>query len=132
MAVWWLFAFIAAFAARVVYSGSEFVVLGAAFFLQKQFYRSTAPLKSELIRSGDRIEFAQDQENSYIQKFQDGKVLRRMRGEDVVKTGLFEEELIPLYHHFYLVEMDDKNIVVPYEWVLSIDFEDLLDEDTVS
>lgn len=128
LVVWWMLAFAAAFAARGLYSGSEFVVLAAAFLLQKRFYRMMEPSKSRLIRIGDRVEFAQDEQESYIQKFETGKILRKMRGEDVLKTGLFSEELIPMYSHFYLVEMDDKNAVIPYEWVLSIDFEDVLED----
>jgi hypothetical protein len=83
------------------------------------------PSKSKLIRVGDSVEFAEDQEDSYIQKFNSAKILQKMRGEDVLKTGLFSEELIPLYSHFYLVELDDKNAVIPYEWILSIDLVEL-------
>ena len=129
LVVWWMLAFAAAFVARGLYSGSEFVVLAAAFLVQKRFYRLMEPSKSKLIRIGDRVEFAEDEEESYIQKFKTGKILRKMRGEDVLKTGLFSEEMIPLYSHFYLVEMDDKNAIIPYEWVLSIDFEDVMEDE---
>ena len=129
LVVWWMLAFAAAFVARGLYSGSEFVVLAAAFLVQKMFYRLMEPSKSKLIRTGDRVEFAEDEEESYIQKFETGKILRKMRGEDVLKTGLFSEEMIPLYSHFYLVEMDDKNAIIPYEWVLSIDFEDVMEDE---
>ncbi len=105
--------------------GSEFVVLVIAFLLQKWFYRLMEPSKAKLICIDDSVEFAEDQEDSYIQKFKSGKVLRKMRGEDVALTGLFSEELIPLYSHFYLVELDDKNMVIPYEWILSIDLVEL-------
>ena len=121
-------AFTVGFIARGLLSGSEFIVLAAAFLLQKQFYRLMEPSKSKLIRVGDSVELADDQQESYIQKFDSGKILRKMRGEDVLKTGLFSEEMIPLYSHFYLVEMDDKNAIIPYEWVLSIDFEDVLED----
>ncbi len=123
--LWWVMAFIVAFVARGLLSGSEFVVLAVAFLLQKRFYRLMQSSKSKLIRIGDRVEFAEDQENSYIQKFKSAKILRKMRGEDVLKTGLFSEELIPFYSHFYLVEMDEKNAIIPYEWILSIDLEEL-------
>jgi len=128
LVVWWLMAFSVAFVARGLLSGSEFIVLAIAFLLQKRFYRFMAPSKAKLIRIGDDVEFAEDQENSYVQKFQSGRVLQKMRGVDVAKTGLFSEELIPLYSHFYLVELKDKNVVVPYEWILSIDFEDVLED----
>ncbi len=123
--LWWLVAFALAFVARVLYMGSEFVVLVIAFLLQKWFYRLMEPSKAKLICIDDSVEFAEDQEDSYIQKFKSGKVLRKMRGEDVALTGLFSEELIPLYSHFYLVELDDKNMVIPYEWILSIDLVEL-------
>ena len=125
LVLWWVLAFITAFVARGLLSGSEFLLLAAAYLLQKRFYRLMGPLKAKLIRVGDSVEFAEDQEDSYIQKFNSAKILRKMRGEDVLKTGLFSEELIPLYSHFYLVELDDKNAVIPYEWILSIDLVEL-------
>ncbi len=128
LVVWWLIAFSVAFTVRGLLSGSEFIVLALAFLVQKRFYRYMEPSKAKLIRIGDDVEFAEDEENSYIQKFQSGKVLRKMRGEDVVKTGLFSEELIPLYSHFYLVELEEKNVIVPYEWILSIDLVDMLED----
>lgn len=128
MVLWWLAAFILAFVLRAVWSGSEFIVLAAAYVVQKRFYKWMEPLKSTLIRIGDKVEFAEDQQNSYIQQFKSGKILRKMRGEDVAMTGLFSEELIPLYHHFYLVQMEEKNLIIPYEWILSIDMDDLLED----
>ncbi len=129
LVVWWLIAFSVAFTVRGLLSGSEFIVLALAFLVQKHFYRYMEPLKAKLIRIGDDVEFAEDEENSYIQKFQSGKILQKMRGEDVAKTGLFSEELIPFYSHFYLVELEDKNVIVPYEWILSIDFLDVLEDE---
>lgn len=125
MVLWWLFAFIIAFITRSLYPGAGLVVVGLAFFTQKYVYRYMERFKSVLIKIGDYVEFAEDQENSYIQKFKIAKVLRKMRGEDVAITGLFDEELIPMYRHFYLVEMNDKNIIIPYEWILSLDMEGL-------
>ncbi len=125
LVVWWVMAFIVAFVARSVLSGSEFIVLAAAFLLQKRFYRLMEPSKSKLIRIGDSVEFAEDQQESYIQKFESGKIVRKMRGVDVAKTGLFSEEMIPLYSHFYLVELEAKNVIGPYEWILSIDLIEL-------
>ena len=83
------------------------------------------PFKALLIRKGDRVEFAKDQQEGYVQKFESAKVLRKMRGEDVALSGLFDKELIALYSHFYLMEQEDKNIVVPYEWILSLEIEEL-------
>ena len=132
MVVWWMMAFTVAFVARGLLSGSEFILLAAAFLVQKRFYRWMEPSKSKLIRVGDSVEFAEDQEDSYIQKFNSAKILRKIRGEDVLKTGLFSEELIPLYSHFYLVELDDKNAIIPYEWILSIDLVELPGTEGVS
>ena len=128
LAIWWLMAFVVAFVLKGLFGGVEFMVLGGAFFLQKRFYRYIEPLKAKLISIGDNVEFTEDEQESYVQKFYSGKVLRKMRGEDVVKTGLFSNELIPFYSHFYLLELKDKNVVVPYEWILSIDFEDVLED----
>ena len=132
MVLWWVLAFITAFVARGLLSGSEFLILAAAYLLQRRFYRLMEPSKSKLIRIGDSVEFAEDQQESYIQKFESGKILRKMRGEDVALTGLFSEELIPFYSHFYLVELDDKNVIVPYEWILSIDLVELPEIEGVS
>ncbi len=129
LVIWWLFAFIVAFGARQLYPGLGLVVVGLAFFSQKYVYRKLAGSRAWLIRRGDRIEFADDRQDGYVQQFEYAKVLQKMRGEDVAKTGLFEAELIPLYHHFYLVEMEDKNRIIPFEWILSLDFEDPLEED---
>jgi len=125
MVLWWLLIFALAFIARGLYPGAGLVVVGLAFFIQKHVYRYMERFKSGLINIGDHVEFAEDTQNSYVQKFKTAKVLRKMRGEDVAITGLFEEELIPMYSHFYLVELDDKNAIIPYEWILSIDVEDL-------
>ena len=125
MLLWWLLVFVLAFITRSLYPGAGLVVVGLAFFTQKRVYRFMERYKSGLIKIGDYVEFAEDMENSYIQKFKTAKILRKMRGEDVVITGLFDEVLIPMYTHFYLVEMKDKNIIIPYEWVLSIDMEGL-------
>jgi len=127
MVLWWLFAFILAFIARGIYPGAGLVVVGLAFFTQKYIYRYMERFKSSLIRIGDRVEFAEDTQNSYVQKFDTAKVLRKMRGEDVAITGLFDEKLIPMYTHFYLVALDDKNAIIPYEWILSLDVEELVD-----
>ena len=125
MLFWWLFTFIIAFVTRSLYPGAGLVVVGLAFFTQKRVYRFMERFKSSLIKIGDYVEFVEDTESSYVQKFKTAKVLRKMRGEDVAITGLFDESLIPMYTHFYLVEMEDKNIIVPYEWILSIDMEGL-------
>lgn len=116
-----------AFIMRGVYPGLGLVVVGVAFFLQNPVYRRMTPYRSSLIHRGDLVEFAEETDNTYVQKFMSGKVLRKMRGEDVLKSGLFSEELVPHYSHFYLVELKDKNVIVPYEWILSLDFKE--DED---
>ena len=128
LVLWWLVVFIVAFVGREIYPGVGLMVVGIAFFTQKLFYRYMERFRSSLIHLGDYVEFADDQQEGYIQKFEHGKVLRKMQGEDVLKTGLMDEEIIGLYHHFYLVEMVDKNVVIPFEWILSLDFESPLDE----
>ena len=125
MLLWWLLTFSVAFVTRSLYPGAGLVVVGLAFFTQKRVYKFMDRFKSGLIKIDDFVEFAEDTENSYVQKFKTAKILRKMRGEDVVITGLFDEALIPMYTHFYLVEMKDKNIIIAYEWILSIDMEGL-------
>ena len=128
MAIWWASSFLFAFIFHDIWRGSGLIVAAAAFVVQKRFYSFMAPFKSKFIRLGDRIEFAEDNGESTIQTFKSAKVLRRMRGEDVAKTGLFSEELMPFYSRFYLVELENKNAIIPYEWILSIDPEDLPEE----
>ena len=124
--VWWLLAFALAFVARAIYPGMGLVVVGLAFVVQRPLYRHMARFRSALIKRGDMVEFVEDTQESYVQQFKRGKILEKMRGEDVAATGLFSEEMIPLYHHFYLVETPEKNMIVPYEWILSLDFEEAL------
>ena len=124
LVIWWLTAFILAFVLRGLYPGVGLVVVAVAFVLQRRFYRHMSRFRASLIREGDRVEYADDQQEGYVQKFEHGRVLRKMRGEDVAKSGLFPEELIPLYSHFYLVALEEKNVVIPFEWVLSLDFEE--------
>lgn len=128
MAIWWASAFVLALVFHDIWRGSGLIIAAAAVVVKKHFYGFMAPLKPTLIRLGDRIEFAEDNGESIIQTFKSAKVVRRMRGEDAAKTGLFSEELIPLYSRFYLVELKDKNTVIPYEWIVSIDPEDLQGE----
>ena len=104
---------------------SEVAVVLLGFFAQNKFYRVMELLKAHLICKGDRVEFANDQQEGYVQKFESAKVLRKMRGEDVALSGLFEKDLIDLYSHFYLMEQEEKNIIVPYEWILGLEIEDL-------
>ena len=125
MVLWWLLTFIVAFVMRSLYPGAGLVVVGLAFFAQKYVYRYMERFKSLLIHTGDYVEFVEELQESYVQQFKTAKVLRKMRGEDVAKTGLFDETLIPMYRHFYLVEMKDENVIVPYEWILSLDMEGL-------
>jgi len=119
--LWWVIAFVVAFVVRGLYAGLGVVVILIAVVLQKRFVKWMQQHKARLIRKGDRVEFAQDEAEGYIQKFESGKVLEKMRGEDVLLSGLFSEELVPLYSHFYLIEMEQKNTIIPYEWILSID-----------
>lgn len=95
--------------------------------MQRKFYKLMEPLKAHLIRIGDHVEFAQDEQEGYVQKFESAMVLQKMRGEDVALSGLFDKDLIDLYHHFYLMKQEKKNIVIPYEWILSLEIVELED-----
>ena len=123
--LWWTPLLFLALLAHFILPWSELAILLFGFLVQGKFYKMMEPLKALLIRKGDRVEFAQDQQEGYVQKFESAKVLRKMRGEDVALSGLFDKALITLYSHFYLMEQEDKNIVVPYEWILAIEIEEL-------
>ena len=127
--LWWMVVLSVALIAHFILPWSEVVVVLVGLLSQKSFYRVMEPLKAHLIRKGDRVEFANDQQEGYVQKFESAKVLRKMRGEDVALSGLFEKDLIDLYSHFYLMEQEEKNIIVPYEWILGLEIEDLEIED---
>ena len=127
--LWWTLVFSVALIAHFILPWSELAVVLLALLVQKRFYRVMEPLKAYLIRRGDRVEFAQDEQEGYVQKFESAKMLRKMQGEDVALSGLFEKELIDLYSHFYLMEQEDKNIIVPYEWILGLEIEGLEIED---
>ena len=126
--VWWIPLLVIALIAHFILAWSEVVFLVLGFLLQKIFYRYMEPLKAYLICKDDRIEFAQDEQEGYIQKFESAKILRKMRGEDVALSGLFDKELIGLYSHFYLVEQEEKNIVIPYEWILSLEIKEFVED----
>jgi len=119
--LFWVLTFVVAFILHGLYQGLGVVIVILAFAFQKKFYRFMETKKARLLRKGDRVEFAEGEEESYVQKFNRGKILERMRGEDVLLTTLFDAELVPFYSHFYLIEMEEKNTIIPYEWILSID-----------
>lgn len=125
LTVWWVTALLLGYLVNSLWCGSGFMVLAIAVTLYRQYAQFMEKFKPRLIRIGDRVEFAQEEEGGYIQKFGSARVLRRMRGEDVAISGFFSDELLPLYSHFFLVEMADQNTIIPYEWVLSIEVEEL-------
>lgn len=111
---------------NALWSGGGIIILAIAIVMQRNYVRWMEQFKSRLIRIGDRIEFAKEEEGGYVQQFESARVLRKMRGEDVAISGFFLDEMVPFYSHFYLVELDDKNAIIPYEWILSIELEDEL------
>jgi len=127
LAVWWFAVFMLAFMLRALYPGLGLLAVGIAFFLQRYVYRYMARYRPLLIKEGDLVEYAEDQQKGYIQKFNRGRVLRKMRSEDVAKSGGFPQEMIPLYSHFYIVSLEEKNVIIPFEWLLSLDFEEELE-----
>jgi len=123
--LWWVPLLSIALIAHFILPWSEMAVVLLGLLAQNMVYKLMEPMKAYLIRKGDRVEFAQDEQDGYVQKFESAKVLRKMRGEDVALSGLFDKELIGFYSHFYLMEQEDKNIVVPYEWILGLEIEAL-------
>lgn len=124
--IWWVTALAVGYLVNSLWCGSGFMVLAIAVAMQRNYVRRMEQLKSRLIRIGDRIEFAKEEEDGYVQQFESARVLRKMRGEDVAISGFFSDEMVPFYSHFYLVEMEDKNAIIPYEWILSIELDDEL------
>ena len=126
---WWLFTFIVAVAAHFIFFGSEVGVIVFALVFQKYVYVSMKKVKSKLIMRGDIVEFASDQDEGYVQHFKNAIVLRKMYAKDVKTTRLFSEALLPLYSHFYLVKLEDENAIIPYEWIVGLEIESLLEVD---
>ncbi len=121
LTLWWTTALLLGYLTNSHLCGSGFMMLAIAVAGQRSYLRWAQKRKSKLIHVGDRVEFAEEEEDGYIQKFGSGRILRQMRGEDVAISGFFSNELIALYSHFYLVEMEEKNTIIPYEWILSIE-----------
>lgn len=79
-----------------------------------------------LICKGDYVEYAPLDTSETLETaalFKTVKVLRYLKQDEVKVSGGFEREYLEFYEHFYLCEDKNKNIFIPYEWILRIETE---------
>lgn len=90
------------------------------------FYTKTLVLKQYLIALGDYVEYTPIDTSSSLDSdtlFKTCKILRRLKKEEVQLSGGFEKAYIEYYDTFFLCEEGNKNIFIPYEWILRIETE---------
>jgi hypothetical protein len=121
MLVWWVFAACTALMGSFIDGVVAVAVAAAALLLYRPVWKMVHEGKYRLIRRGDTVEFTEPSESLTDQKFETAKVLRFMTVENVAASEAFSPEYLELYSHFYLVESGDKNRVIPYEWIITIE-----------
>jgi hypothetical protein len=97
-------------------------VMGVFFFAFRRWVRRN---RARLIRTADRIEFAdvQTDEQDYRQRFLSGIVLRRMREEDVKRSGEYDPALMEGSHRFFIVRSADKTRIIPEAQIVGIEID---------
>jgi len=111
-----------------VYSlGDGFATLVAVWFLFFIFRKWARRNRFRLIRTADRVEFAdaETDENDYRQRFLTGVVLRRMGIEDVKRSGEYDTELMEGGSRFFLVRSPERTRIVPAERIVGIELDSL-------
>jgi len=76
-----------------------------------------------LIRTADRVEYADTDrfEESRIQRFASGVVLRRLGLGEMKMTGQYDPELMEGERWFFVVSSPGATRVVPFGWIVGID-----------
>ena len=99
-------------------------VMGVLFFAFRRWARRN---RSRLVRTADRVEFADAKmdENDYRQRFLTGIVLRRMGREDVKRSGEYDPALMEESRWFFIVRSAERTHIVPGEQVVGIEIDAL-------
>ncbi len=97
------------------------IVAFAGFPYARSVIRRLKPL---LIRSGDLIEYAQPSD-TLDNPFKTGIVVSAIPKEEVLKRRLFDVSMIEDYARFYLVMEQQKSKAIPYEWIVTIEVQEL-------
>ncbi|OQX59832.1 MAG: hypothetical protein B5M52_02145 [Helicobacteraceae bacterium 4484_230] len=99
-----------------------FILLG--ILLYKQVYSAAQRNKFRLLRKGDLVEYMLPDGSSPLQEFRRAKVRHRLNSKEVAAAKLFTEDEAELYEQFFLVDTGEKNIAIPFEWIMGIEFEE--------
>ena len=98
-------------------------VAGVLFFLLRRWAREN---RFRLIRPSDRVEFADvngSEEETPLQAFEKGVVLRRMPRETIEQTAAYDPQLMERSRWFYAVATPSGMRIVAYEWIVGIEIE---------
>lgn len=78
----------------------------------------------KLIRPADQIEFVDtNKSDDWKQAFDVGIVVTYMHREHVRQSGGFDKMLLEDFEHYFLIEKQKKNLIVPLEWILGIELD---------
>ena len=105
---------VSAIAALIVFGGAVLFYFPFDVRARKNAWR--------LIRAQDRIEFATPQTEM---AFEHGNVVIRLTQDEVRRSGGFDPLLVDDFTHFCLVEQDGATSIIPFEWIIGIELEDL-------
>jgi hypothetical protein len=89
----------------------------------KKVYGSALRNKYRLVRKGDLVEYMLPQGSSLLQEFKYAKVRHRLNREELTATKLFDKDEAEPYEQFFLIDTGEKNIAIPFEWIMGIEFE---------
>ena len=104
---------------------SGLAALGIMVVLFFAFRRWARRSRSRLVRTADRIEFAETMtdENDFRQRFLTGVVLRRMGKKDVQCSGEYDPALMEQSRWFFIVRSADGTRIVPEDQVVGIEID---------
>lgn len=106
--------------ASVIHWGIGIIMLLLWLILFTRVLANTQFLKRSLIRKGDRLEYADPNEDESKEMFKKAVVILKMRPEEVEKTKLISAELMDGNKHFYLVKEDKDVRVISYDWIIGL------------
>lgn len=121
---WWLFV---GSAALIFFWLDYRVALGImvmGMLFRQLVSRVLQPMRVKLLRSGDSIEFVQS-DHELSEQFAKGILIGPIKADEAVKRKLFDGEHSEIYRAFFMVSTGKKNRVIPYEWIMGIELNEL-------